>query len=65
MKLSIAEALYNGLSLLKHFEPGMTSRSSNQIITNYDGERYLITATKIEEPNEDMIIYERIHSFYA
>lgn len=54
MKVSIARALFNALNLVKNFEPGMTSRSKSQIVVDYYGDRYLITATKIEEPNKDM-----------
>ena len=54
MKVSIARALYNALNFIKNYEPGMTSRSKSQIIVDYYGDRYLITATKIEEPDENM-----------
>ena len=56
MKISIARALFNALNLIKNFEPGITSRSNSQLIVDYEGERYLITATKIKEPHEDMFI---------
>lgn len=54
MKVSIARALFNALNLIKNFEPGITSRSNSQIIVDYYGDRYLINATKIEEPDENM-----------
>lgn len=51
---NIAQAMFKALSMIKGFDPGMSSSSSTHLIVDYDSKRYLVVAHEIENPEEDM-----------
>jgi len=47
--------LYEIFNMIKGFEAGYTSKSDNKLILDYDGDRYILTLEKIDNPSDDML----------
>ncbi len=46
--------IYSILNEMKGFTPGITSRSKNKMIIDYNGKRYIATFEEIENPDENI-----------
>ena len=47
--------IYEIFNMIKGFKAGYSSRSTNKLILDYNGDRYILTLEKIDNPSDDML----------